>query len=375
MTGALAGLAPVADAAGLRVAIFSDALPQRNGTGAYYHDLLAHLSARVEAVEVLQPLPRAGRGALSLPLPGDATQRLVMPNPVRLHRRMARLQPHLVLSVTPGPFGLLGMALARRHRCGFISAFHTHFEALADLYWGRLKGRIVTGALGALNRLICQRSATVLVNNSGLIETVRALGSRRVEVMGTPLEGSFLATPPTAASGRLEKICFAGRLAAEKNIDAVLAAARAWPHLRVVIAGAGPMRAPVEQAAAQCANLDYRGWIDREALCALIDESSLLVLPSHVETFGSIALEAMVRQRPVLVSAHAGIHDWPVVANHLYALAEDEPLSDAIGRLQALPAPHLRAAGRHGRESALRLHHETLDQWVAVLSAHAHASA
>ena len=45
----------------LRVAFFSDSLPERNGTGAYYHDLLAHLAPRVGAVEVIS-LRRAGDG-------------------------------------------------------------------------------------------------------------------------------------------------------------------------------------------------------------------------------------------------------------------------------------------------------------------------
>jgi glycosyltransferase involved in cell wall biosynthesis len=356
--------------AGLRVAFFSDSLPERNGTGAYYHDLLAHLEPRVEAVEVLQPLARRGITGFSLPLPGDPTQRLVLPNPFRIHRRLARLRPDIIVSVTPGPFGLLGLWLARRRGCGFISAYHTNFEALAGIYWGRIKGRVITGALGAINRFICRRSATVLVNNTGLVETVRGLGTRRVDVMGTPLERSFLGAPPAKMPAALEQVCFAGRLAAEKNIDAVLDAVREWPDLRFVIAGDGPMRAMVEAAAARYANLEYCGWLDRKALCALIDESSLLVLPSHVETFGSIALEGMVRGRLVLVSENAGIHDWAQVAGNLYALGSGETLAHAIGRIQRQPPETLRRTGEDAREGALRLHRETVDQWISVLSAH-----
>lgn len=358
------------EASELRVAFFSDSLPERNGTGAYYHDLLAHLSPRVAAVEVLQPRPRRGLTGLSLPLPGDPTQRLVLPNPARLGRRIKALRPHVVVSVTPGPFGLLGLWMARRHGCAFISAYHTNFEALADLYWGRVQGRLITGALGTINRFISRRSSTVLVNNTALVETVRALGPPRVDVMGTPLEQSFLAHPSAEVPARLEQVCFAGRLAAEKNIEAVLAAVEQWPDLRFVIAGDGPMRATVEAAAAERDNLEYRGWVDRDALCDLIDESSLLVLPSHVETFGSVALEAMVRGRLVLVSESAGINDWPQVAGNLCTLRAGETVAEAIGRVQALPPETLRATGENARMGALRLHNETLDQWVSVLSAH-----
>lgn len=361
--------------ADLRIAFFSDSLAERNGTGAYYHDLLDHLAPRVGAVEVIQPLPRGGSRRLSLPLPGDPTQRLVLPDPFRVRRAMARLRPHVIVGVTPGPFGLLGLWMARRHGCAYISAYHTNFEALADLYWRNMKGRLITGALGRINRFICHRSATVLVNNSGLVDTVRSLGSDHVDVMGTPLDRSFLMTHPPDPPAEFTRICFAGRLAAEKNIESVLAAAACWPRLRFVIAGDGPMRAAVESAAQKLENLEYRGWLGREDLCRLIDESSLLVLPSHVETFGSIALEAMVRSRPVLVSANAGIHDWPQLAGNLFSLDPDETLTAAIGRLQSLPPEALQAVGARAREGALQLHRETMEQWVSVLAAHAARSA
>lgn len=329
-TGAGAG------GATLRVAFFSDSLPERNGTGAYYHDLLAHLRPRVEAAEVIQPLPRSGRMRLAIPLPGDPTQALVVPNVRRVAREMRRLQPNIVVTVTPGPFGLLGLWLARRRGCGFLSAYHTDFEGLADLYWGRLQGRMITGFMRRVNRFISRRSATVLGNSAGLTETLRALGAPRVDIIGTPLDPRFLETPRRLAPGPLDIVCFAGRLAAEKNLDAVLDAARAQSDIRFLIGGEGPQRGRVEDAAAALDNLEYRGWLDRPQLREMIDASRLLVLPSHQETFGSVALEAMARGRPALVSENAGIHDWPALRPGLLAYTRGESLADAIARLQAL---------------------------------------
>ena len=68
---------------------------------------------------------------------------------------------------------------------------------------------------------------------------MRALGARACEVMGTPLDAGFL-TPPLSPPSCIETVCFAGRLAAEKNIDAVLNAVHDWPDLGFVIAGEGP---------------------------------------------------------------------------------------------------------------------------------------
>lgn len=355
----------------LRVAFFSDSLSERNGTGAYYHDLVPHLAPSVAAVRVIQPRPRGRFNILAIPLPGDPTQQLVAPNVFRVRRELAELRPNIIVSVTPGPFGFLGMWMARRHGCAFLSAYHTHFEGLADLYWGPLRKKLIIGTLDRVNRFICRRSATVLVNNSGLVDPVKALGAPRVDVMGTPLERGFLEAPLTSTPTGLRQVCFAGRLAAEKNIDAFIEAARQHPSLDFVIGGDGPMRDAIASAAVELPNLSYRGWLNREELRELIDESSLLVLPSHMETFGSIALEALSRGRPALVSENAGIHDWPELAGGLIPLRNGETVADAITELASRPAESWQQMGAHAREAAEGLNRDTVRQWLDVLSRHA----
>lgn len=360
------------DAGQLRVAIFSDSLAERNGTGAYYHDLLAHLQHQVAAAQTIQPKPRGRWGFLSVPLPGDATQRLVVPNLWRVHRQLAALRPNIIVSVTPGPFGMLGMRLARRHGCGFISAYHTDFEGLADMYWGPVKKYVINGFLQGVNRFISRRSGTVLVNNSGLAASVKSLGAPQVDVMGTPLEPGFLNTPAVPPPSSLKQVCYAGRLAAEKNIDAFIDAVRCHPEIHFVMGGDGPLRKTVEQAASELANLDYLGWLNRNDLRQLIDQSSLLVLPSHMETFGSIALEALSRGRPALVSENAGIHDWPQLADVLIPLHHDETVASVLDTLADWPAERWQEQATLAREAALTLNQQTVEQWLSVLCRHAH---
>ncbi|GHC38124.1 glycosyltransferase [Aidingimonas halophila] len=352
----------------LRVAFFSDSLAERNGTGAYYHDLIEQLRSRIDCADILQPRLSSGFHPFRFPLPGDATQQLMAPNPMEIRRALSRIRPHVIVSVTPGPYGLLGPWMARRNQCGFISAYHTHFEGLADLYWRPFKRHLISGCLSSANRFLCQRSSTVLINNRSLSDTVMKLGAQQYDVMGTPLARSFADTPPAPLPDSLQQICFAGRLAAEKNIDAILDAARQWPSIRFVIGGDGPLKARVEAGAAELPNLDYRGWLDRDSLRALIDESSLLVLPSHQETFGSIALEAMARGRPALVSENAGIHDWTQLAAGLYKIRNQESLSDAIARLQSDPPGSMATVAAHARNAALQLNDHTLEQWLSVLT-------
>jgi len=358
----------------LRVAFFSDALPERNGAGAYYHDLMKHLKPNVAACRIFQPLPERRFSAATMKLPGDATQEVAMPAWRRIRQAMDELRPHVVVSVTPGLFGQLGKRLAHRHHAGLISAYHTDFAALAAIYWGPIRRRLSNRVIDGLNRRLFRESATVLVNNSELVDCVRALDARRVDVMGTPIDRTLLDTPPPPPPNGPEPVVFAGRLAAEKNIDAVLTAAQQRPGQSFIIAGDGPQRDRVIQASRELANLDYRGWLSRPMLLELFDEAGLVVLPSHVETFGSVALEAMARGRPVLVAASAGIHDWPQVAPGVYKLGIDEPLADALARLNQNAAADCAAGAEAGRQAALQLHRQTIDQWLTVLSGHAGAT-
>ena len=357
----------------LRVAFFSDSLPQRNGTGAYYHDLLDQLRPLVEAAEVFQPLDIKRPPLLSWPMPGDPSQRLVVPNIRRIARAYRQLQPNIVVSITPGPFGLLGLHHARRSRAAFISAFHTDFEQLARIYWSPRTRRCVNILLNNLNRCLCKRSAAVLVNNSHLRQDVEALGARCVEVMGTPIQPLLLEKPLLPYPRTIKKVCFAGRLAPEKNIDRIIDAAAQLPEIKFLIGGDGPLRQQLTHRAAGLNNVSFHGWLNRESLIQLIDQSALLLLPSKVETFGSVGLEAMARGRPALVSANAGIHDWPQLRDGLFSYDLDRPLIQALRGILQLPGEQLRQKADNARAAAAGFNQQTIQQWLNVLAEYARA--
>lgn len=353
------------------MAFFSDSVAERNGTGAYYHDLIGQLRPEVEAVEIFQPMPRGRFPILALPMPGDPMQKLVTPNFFRIARGFKKLKPHVVVAITPGPFGLLGLYYARKTRAKFISAFHTDFEQLAKIYFNPVSRVIVNGYLRNTNKILCKRSQTVLINNSNLQADVESLGARGVEVMGTPLQPAFLKKPMKAAPAVIRRICFAGRLAAEKNVDQIITAAANFPEIEFVIGGDGPLRRELEASAVKLNNVRFTGWLTREELIDVLDSSSFLLLPSKLETFGSVALEAMARGRPALVSANAGIHDWKLLKEGLFALNSGETLTEAIKKLLQLPTEELERKAFVARHAAEQLNRETIHQWSAVLAKYA----
>ncbi|MFP4296072.1 MAG: glycosyltransferase [Halothiobacillaceae bacterium] len=357
---------------GLRVAIFSDALPERNGAGSYYEDLLPQLAPHLGEIRMFRPAVRRRLWWLTLPLPGDRTQKLILPNLFRIRRSFRELDPQLVIAVTPGPFGLLGLWLARRRSATFLTAFHTHFEGLVALYGDSWFFRAAQRYLKGVNRRLFRHSAAVLVNNEGLVDTVRALGARRAQVMGTPLAAAFLAAEPTPHSGRLGRVLFAGRLAPEKNLPALVEAIEARPGIEFVLAGDGPLYKELARLAERQSNLRLTGWLDRDSLRDEMDAADLLVLPSHMETFGTVALEAMARGRPALVAESAGIHLWPSLSDALFVFREDQALSEALSELERRTPEEWAEHAQAARRAAEALNRKTIAQWLRLLETHGH---
>ena len=354
----------------LRVAIVSDATPERNGVGSYYVDLVSQLSERALHAELFCPrLEEIGwRRHLMPPLPGDRTQRLWIPRPFKLLRQVLASRPDAIIVPTPGPFGLIGLVAARRLRVPLIVGFHTHFEALAAIYWTRGFGKACQWVLEWCNRQLISESAVVLANSPDMERLASKLGARVVRRMGTSVAREFIDRPLVPPRAALERLLFAGRLAGEKNIPEIIRLAEAMPEVVVSIAGDGPLRRTVARAAARVPNLDYLGWVSRKQLVDVIDAHDLLLLPSRVESFGTVALEAMARGRPVVVSAACGIADWPGMQPGLFCIGADESLAEAVARIRALPDSARAHRAASARKAAVELNEWNLENWIERLT-------
>jgi len=354
----------------LRVAVLSDALKDRNGVDAYYRDLVAHLRPWVKEIALLSPNPEDGdlASALAFPLPGDNTQQIVFPHLLRLRRRFQDIRPHAVVSATNGPFGLAGIEAARRYDAAFLAGFHTHMEGLCEMYWNPLVGGLTRRVMESQNRLLFHFARAVVVNSPRMATPAAALSDTPVAVVGTPVDHRFLHTPVAPLGEKLRRVLFAGRLAMEKNVLDVIASARALPEIQFTIAGDGPLRDSVQTAEKELPNLAYAGHVPRPEMPALIDGHDLLVLPSALEAFGTIALEAMARGRLTLVSQNCGILAWPGLSQGLYAFDEGESLDAAIRRIAAVEAPLRERKAQQAREAALALNRKAVEQWLELLT-------
>lgn len=356
----------------LRVAVLSDAAPDRNGVGSYYADLVSELATRIDAARLF--CPEDGHSGwhryLTAPLPGDGTQRIWLPRPRRLWRDVSGFAPDAIVVPTPGPYGIAGLVVASRLRVPLIVGFHTHYEALAGLYWERGFGRLCQTYLRWCNELLFRHSAVVLANSRDMIEQARRQGAVHVELMGTSVARHYLELPPVALDAHVRRILFAGRLAGEKNIPEIIEVARRRPNLSITIVGDGPLKPEVDAAARELPNLSAPGWIAREALTDFMDAHDLLLLPSHVESFGTVALEGLARARPVIVSRACGIADWPELAGGLFTVGARETPLDAVDRVLALPLAVRQATAERGREAARALNDWNVTSWIERIEQH-----
>lgn len=160
----------------------------------------------------------------------------------------------------------------------------------------------------------------------------------------------FPCSPTEAGQGRY--VAFAGRLSPEKGVSFLLEVARRMPGVRFEIAGHAE-RMPAGLVVPP--NVCFRGELSREALRDFYRKASLVVVPSvWYETFGFVALEAMLQERAVVASRIGGLADIVVngVTGRLVPPGDVEAWVATVAELWAEPG-RANALGRQGRERAV----------------------
>ena len=134
------------------------------------------------------------------------------------------------------------------------------------------------------------------------------------------------------------------------------------PGVRAVIAGGLPANPGAERRWRRrwlaawppevAARIELPGWLDSGALAALYRRAAVVAVPSHYETFGLVALEAMAHGAPLVATRAGGLVDLvdDGTTGLLCRPGAVAALAAAIGRL--LDGPEL--AARLGAAAAVR---------------------
>jgi glycosyltransferase involved in cell wall biosynthesis len=143
------------------------------------------------------------------------------------------------------------------------------------------------------------------------------------------------AQDPSPISFDPPRILCLGRLVPEKGFDLALAALsvvfRRFPNARLVIVGDGPQEAKLKQQTidlglARC--VEFVGGVPPEKIADLIAEATLVLVPSRLEGFGLVALEAGSMARPVIAARVGGLPE--VVAHDETGLLVESENSEAL---------------------------------------------
>jgi len=102
-----------------------------------------------------------------------------------------------------------------------------------------------------------------------------------------------------------------------------------FPQVRLILAGDGTVRQALERQIAELGLVDhveFRGWIAPDEVPALMNEATIVVLPSRWEGLPSVALQAAMMARPIVATRVGGIPEV-VVHRETGLLVEPEDVS------------------------------------------------
>lgn len=163
-------------------------------------------------------------------------------------------------------------------------------------------------------------------------------------------------------------VLYAGRLSEEKGITLLLDAWRegarpAGTTLR--LAGDGPLRPLVEQAAAADPSVTWLGLLDRDAMRAEMLAAAVVVVPSlWPEPSGTVALEAFAAGRPVVATKVGGLPE--AVDRSVGALTGVRPDELAAGLAEVLADTRARGAAARRRYEERFTATRAVDRLLAV---------
>jgi glycosyltransferase involved in cell wall biosynthesis len=257
---------------------------------------------------------------LGLRIPFYPALRFGLASPLRVSRALASARPDLVHIATEGPLGLAALLAADQLGLPVAASFHTNFDYYAEHYGlGPLK-RVIVGYL----RWFHNRAAVTLVPSLGTRRRLHELGFRKMEIWsrgvdGTQFHPQFRDMGLRQALGLNADDClilYTGRLAAEKNVMALIEAfvglrarldADTRDRVRLALVGDGPLAAPLRLL--NVSGVVLPGMKHGKELSRWYASADVFAFPSVSETFGNVVLEALASGLPVLAYDCPGVNE------------------------------------------------------------------
>jgi glycosyltransferase involved in cell wall biosynthesis len=312
-----------------RIAIVTETYPPEvNGVAMSVARIVDGLHRRQHELQLVRPrqaaaTPPSGSGGdprfeevltAGWPIPAYPELRMGAPSKRALVRLWSVQRPDVVHIATEGPLGWSALQAALHLKLPVTSDFRTNFHTYGRHYRIGWLARPISAYL----RKFHNRAHATMVPTDALRSQLDAAGFQRLHVVGRGVDTRLFS--PVRRSAELRRrwgaadadlvLAYVGRLAPEKNLDAVIeahAAVRAalGDGVRLVFVGDGPLR---NELRARCPDAVFAGLRSGEDLAAHYASADLFLFPSLTETFGNVTTEAMASGLPVVAfdSAAAG---------------------------------------------------------------------
>jgi glycosyltransferase involved in cell wall biosynthesis len=300
----------------LRIALISETcFPQVNGVSRTLDRLVHYLASEGDQVHLFIPrynepgpaLPegvgKTERRAISLPFYPEVL--LPFTSPRSLGRELEAFRPDLVHIATEGPLGWAALLATRKMEVPTVSSYHTNFSQYLASYRLGLLEPVAWGYL----RWFHNRTLATFCPTDSIRRLLEEKEFRNVMTWGRGVDS--LNFHPEWRDQELRKswgvgpegmvLAYAGRLAAEKNLDMLMAAWRLLPpeaSARLVFIGDGPLRPKLESLGD--GRMIFAGFRQGEELARFYASADLLAFPSLSDTFGNVLLEGMASGLPAV---------------------------------------------------------------------------
>jgi glycosyltransferase involved in cell wall biosynthesis len=310
----------------LRIAVITETYPPEvNGVALTAARFVEHLRDAGHDIQLVRPRQDGAEAAAGepgleqvltrgVPIPRYPNLKMGLPARRALEARWTFRRPDVVHIVTEGPLGWSALRAALKLRLAVVSDFRTNFHAYSSHYGiGWLKKPIL-----AYLRKFHNRTLATLVPTEAMRAELAARGFRGLHVVARGVDTTLFDPARRSAALRASwgaapddpVLLHVGRLAPEKNLDALAAAcgaARAVaPRARLVLVGDGPARGELQ---ARCPHAIFAGTRRGEDLAAHYASADVFLFPSLTETYGNVTLEALASGLAVVAYDYAAARE------------------------------------------------------------------
>lgn len=234
--------------------------------------------------------------------------RLSLPHYAKLKRQLDAFQPDIIHVVTPLGIGQAGVRYAKENKVPLVSSFHTNFDAYLKYY-------NLTSLEPILWNFFKSFHANFDINFCPSYDTKSLLekqGISNVKIWSRGIHTGLFSPRYRKNLNHKDtlKILYAGRLAAEKDLDVLIESIHILnkkykDKIDVYIAGDGPFKNQMLKRAPN--NMIFMGYLKGQNLSEIYASCDIFAFPSSTETFGNVILEAMASGLPVVAVKSGGV--------------------------------------------------------------------